>query len=79
MIIIFDQKKYGKLVLSRNSFRYLLDGLTFATGLTVVLAILEPSLFVVVASNTFFITVTATVCTVGPLVNLAERYGRVVD
>jgi hypothetical protein len=78
-IIIFDYRKHGRFVVSRNYSRHLLDGVTFATGITVSFALINPALFNVVANNTLFITVTASVCMLGPLVNLADRYERTVD
>lgn len=78
-ILIFDYRKHGEFVISRNYSRHLLDGVTFATGITVTFALINPALFTVVANNTLFITVTASVCMLGPLVNLADRYDRTVD
>lgn len=79
LIIIFDSIKNSKFVLSKNALRHLLDGSTFATGITVGLAILEPRIFTLVASNGVYVTTLSLTCILGPLINLAERYGRVIE
>ena len=56
-----------------------MDGLTFATGFTVALSVFEPGLLLVVASNVVYATVTAGACILGPTINLAERYGDLID
>jgi len=78
-IVACDSVKAGRLVVSKNLLRFVLDGLTFATGCTVALVFLDPTIFSVVASNYIYATVTALVCIIGPVINLAERYGRVLD
>jgi hypothetical protein len=60
-------------------FRHLLDGLTLSTGCTIAFAIYDDSVFAIVASNAVYVTITALTCIFGPLINLAERYGRVID
>jgi hypothetical protein len=78
-ICIFDSKKNKRFVLSKNLLRHLLDGLTLSTGVTILLAIFDTSVFSIVAANAVYITVTSLTCIFGPLINLAERYGRVID
>ena len=78
-IAIFDSVKNGRLVLSKNILRQLLDGLTLSTGVTILLAIFDTSVFSIVAANAVYITVTSLTCIFGPLINLAERYGRVIN
>jgi hypothetical protein len=53
--------------------------LTFATGCTVALVFVDSSIFAVVASNYIYATVTACSCVIGPIINLAERYGRIIN
>ena len=64
---------------SPNLLRHLMDGLTFAIGFTVALSVFEPGLLLVVASNVVYATVTAGACILGPTINLAERYGDLID
>jgi hypothetical protein len=77
-IVICDSIKEKKLVISINLSRFILDGLTFATGFTVALVFLDPTIFSTVASNYVYVTVTAAACLIGPMINLAERYGRIL-
>lgn len=79
LIVIFDSLSRRKLAVSPNLLRHLMDGLTFATGITVALSVFEPGLFLVVASNVVYATVTAGACILGPAINLAERYGYLID
>ena len=39
----------------------------------------DPSIFSTVAGNYIYVTVTALSCIAGPIINLAERYGRTLD
>ena len=78
-IIIFDSIARKRLAISKNLLRHLLDGLTFATGVTVGLALFFHNIFSLVASNFVYITVTSATCTLGPLINLAERYGWLIE
>jgi len=78
-IVLFDSIAPRRLAVSRNLLRHLLDGLTFATGVTVGLAIFFHNIFSIVASNFTYITVTSLTCILGPLLNMAERYGWMID
>jgi hypothetical protein len=77
-IVFFDSVKNGRFVISKNALRHLLDGLTFATGCTIAYAIWDTSYFKIVASNGVYTTVTSLTCILGPLINIAERYGRAI-
>lgn len=79
LIIVCDTIINKRLSISKNLLRHLLDGLTFATGITVGLSIIYPSIFTLVASNFVYVTVTSATCTFGPLINLAERYGWIIE
>jgi hypothetical protein len=79
VIVVFDSIKNNKLVISKNAIRHLLDGLTLSTGVTIAYAVWDPSYFKIVASNGVYTTVTSLTCILGPLINLAERYGRVIE
>ena len=79
LIIVIDSCIHRRLAVSKNLLRHLLDGLTFATGVTVGLAMFYHNIFSLVASNFVYVTVTSATCTLGPLINLAERYGWVID
>ena len=79
LIVISDSIAKKKFAISKNLLRHLLDGLTFATGITVGLAIFFHQIFSLVASNFVYITVTSATCTFGPLINLAERYGWIIE
>jgi hypothetical protein len=68
-----------KLAISKNLLRHLLDGLTFATGVTVGLAIFYQNIFSLIVTNFVYVTVTSATCTFGPLINLAERYGWLIE
>jgi hypothetical protein len=78
IIILLDSIKNRKFVISRNALRHLLDGLTFATGCTIAYAVWDTSYFRVVATNGVYTTVTSFTCILGPLINIAERYGRTI-
>jgi hypothetical protein len=78
-IVVFGSRKNNKFVVSKNALRHLLDGLTLATGCTILFAFWDELYFTVVAANAVYITVTSLTCIFGPLINLAERYGRVLD
>jgi hypothetical protein len=78
-IVACDSKIEKRLVISINLSRFILDGLTFATGCTVALVFVDSTIFSIVASNYIYATVTAFSCVIGPIVNLAERYDRVLD
>jgi hypothetical protein len=79
VIALFDSAKHKRFVISKNALRHLLDGLTFATGATIAYAIYDPTYFKIVSTNGTYVTVTSLTCILGPLINLAERYGRTVD
>jgi hypothetical protein len=79
LIISFDSVAHKKFSISKNLLRHLLDGLTFATGVTVGLALFYHNIFSLVASNFVYVTVTSATCTLGPLINLAERYGWLIE
>jgi hypothetical protein len=79
LIILFDSIAKRRLAVSKNLLRHLLDGLTFATGVTVGLAIHYHNIFPLVASNFTYITVTSVTCIFGPALNMAERYGWMID
>jgi|SRR5580658_7476263 hypothetical protein len=79
LIIIFDSIAHRKLAVSKNLLRHLLDGLTFATDVTVGLTLFYHNIFALVASNFVYATVTSATCTLGPLINLAERYGWLIE
>lgn len=78
-IIVFDSIANRKIAISKNLLRHLLDGLTFSTGITVGMAMFYHNIFSLVASNFVYITVTSATCTLGPLINLAERYGLMIE
>jgi hypothetical protein len=75
LIIILDSVQRGRLAVSKNLLRHLLDGMTLATSVTVGLALVYHNIFTLVASNFVYVTVTSATCTLGPLIALAERYG----
>lgn len=77
-IVMCDSVKEKKLVVSINMSRFILDGLTFATGCTVALVFVDQSIFGIVATNYIYATVTSLSCVIGPIINLAERYGRIL-
>jgi hypothetical protein len=79
MVIVFDSWKHGRFAISKNTLRHLLDGLTFSTGCTIAYAIFDTSYFAVVATNGVYVTVTSLTCILGPLINLAERYGLTIE
>lgn len=79
LIVLFDSIGRRRLSVSRNLFRHLLDGLTFATGTTVALAVYFDNVLGLIASNFVYATVTAGTCILGPLLNLAERYGWLIE
>jgi hypothetical protein len=79
MIVVFDSFKAKRVVISKNALRHLLDGLTFSTGATIAYAIWDTAYFSTVASNGVYTTVTSLTCLLGPIINLAERYDRVLD
>lgn len=79
LIVVLDSKKNGKLVLSKNALRHLLDGLTLSTGCTIAYAIWDTSYFKIVATNGVYTTVTSLTLIIGPLINVAERYGRIIN
>jgi hypothetical protein len=79
LIIMFDSIGRRKLAVSKNLLRHLLDGLTLATGVTVGLALFYHNIFGLVASNFMYVTVTSATCTLGPLINLADRYGWLIE
>jgi hypothetical protein len=70
---------YRRLAISKNLLRQLLDGLTFATGVTAAASLYYPGIFAIVASNYTYSTVVSGTCLFGPVINLAERYGYLVD
>jgi hypothetical protein len=78
-IIICDSIVEKKFVISINMSRLILDGLTFTTGVTVALVFVDPTIFAIVASNYVYATVTSLSCVIGPVINLAERYGRILN
>lgn len=78
-IVLCDSIVQHRLVISKNLPRFILDGLTLATGVTVALVFWDPNIFSVVASNYIYATVTSLSCIVGPVINLAERYGRILE
>jgi hypothetical protein len=78
-IVLFDSVKNKRFVLSKNLLRHLLDGLTLSTGVTIAIAIFDHNIFTVVSSNSVYVTVTSLTCIFGPVINLAERYGRIID
>lgn len=79
LIVALDSRANRKFVISKNLLRHLLDGTTFASGITIGLALFFPSIFTIVASNFVYVTVTSATCTLGPLINLAERYGWLIE
>lgn len=79
VIIVFDSLVERRFVISVNLFRHAVDGLTFATGVTVAFVFIDPAVFALVASSYVYATVTAFSCIIGPLINMAERYNRVID
>ena len=79
LIRITDSIVHRRLAVSRHLLRHLLDGLTLATGVTVGLALFYHNVFALVASNFVYATVTSATCTLGPLLNLAERYGWLIE
>ncbi len=78
-IVVCDYRIERRLVVSINLSRFILDGQTFTTERTVALVIVDSTIFSIVASNYIYATVTAFSCIMGPVINLAERYGRVLD
>ena len=78
-IVICDSVGEKKLVISINLSRFILDGLTFATGCTVALVFVDTTIFSIVATNYIYATVTAFSCVIGPIINLAERYDRILN
>ena len=78
-IVVCDSRAAGRFVISVNLSRFILDGLTFATGTTVALIFIDPNIFSIVAGNYIYATVTALSCMVGPVINLADRSGRKLD
>ncbi len=79
MVVTLDSVPRKRLSISKNLLRHLLDGLTFATGITVGLTIFYHNIFSLVASNFVYATVTSATCTLGPPINMAERYGWLID
>jgi hypothetical protein len=79
LIVVADSIARRRLAVSKNLLRYSLDGLTFATGVTVGLSMFYHNIFSLVATNFVYATVTAGTCTLGPLINLAERYGWLIE
>lgn len=79
LITIFDSIRAKRPVISKNSLRHLLDGLTLATGCTIMYSIWDISILKIVASNAVYTTVTSITCVFGPLINLAERYNMTID
>lgn len=79
LIIVLDSRRNGRFVVSKNALRHLLDGLTLSTGCTIAYAIWDTSFFKIVATNGVYTTVTSLTLILGPLINVAERYGRTID
>jgi hypothetical protein len=79
LIVLAHSIARRKLAILKSLLRHLLDGLTFATGVTVGLALFYQNIFSLVATNFVYVTVTSGTCILGPLINIAERYGWLIE
>lgn len=78
-IIIADSRKHKKVSISQNLPSSILDGITLATGVIIISSIFYPKLFLVIATNFVYATVTGLSCVVVPVISLAKRYNRLVE
>jgi hypothetical protein len=79
LAIMLDSRKHGRLAISAAMQTYLLDAVTFATGILIVVSIFHPPIFTALAANYLYATITGLTCVTGPLLSLARKHGRLVD
>jgi hypothetical protein len=71
--------KYQNIVVTRDYGRIVLDGMTLSTGVTIGFGLFNPRLLNIIATTPYYGTVVAMICILGPIVNVAQRYGRAID
>lgn len=77
-IIVADSRRHGKIAISQGLTSSILDGITLATGMIIISSIFYPKLFLVMATNFVYATVTGLCCIVVPIISIAKRYDRLV-
>ncbi len=79
IIFVFDSVKHGQIVFTRDYGRIVLDGITLSTGVAIGFGLFDTKLLTVIATTPYYGTVVAMICILGPIVNVAQRYGRAID